>query len=401
MIEFELARQQLMAQAKPLAPIQHVALVDALGGVLAEDVVSAIDVPPADNSAVDGYAFALVSREQAQGEFSVSQRVAAGQVAGALVKGSAARIFTGAAVPQGADVVVMQEDVRVGGERVFVSADVSLSTGQNIRRRGQDVQAGDVIVSRGEKLTPWHLGLLASVGIDRVTVFRPLRIGVLSTGDELQEPGEAAQAGKIFNSNRYLMLALIRACGFEPMDGGTVADTAAETEAALSRMAEQVDVVVTSGGVSVGEEDHVRAAVEKLGAIALWKIAIKPGKPFAFGNLGAALFAGLPGNPSAVLVTFLVLLKPFLDRCQGRVSRDPVTRLLRCAFSVKPGRRQEYLRVQLSEDSHGACLVLHPNQSSGMLSSACWADGLAVLAPSTGINVGDLLPFLSFEELLR
>lgn len=405
MIEFERARQQLMAQATQLASMQQVALVDALGMVLAEDVLSTIDVPPTDNSAVDGYAFALASREQAQDGLVVSQRVAAGQVADALAQGSAARIFTGAAVPHGADLVVMQEDVRVEGEHVFVSADVVLTAGKNIRRRGQDVQAGETIVSCGEKLTPWHLGLLASVGIARVTVFKPLRIGVLSTGDELQEPGEVAQAGKIFNSNRYLMLTLIRACGFEPIDGGKVADTAAATEAALARMAEQVDVVVTSGGVSVGEEDHVRAAVEALGSIALWKIAIKPGKPFAFGNLGEALFAGLPGNPSAVLVTFLVLLKPFLDRCQGRVSRDPVPRLLRCAFSMKPGRRQEYLRVQLSDDitgkGNGACLILHPNQSSGMLSSACWADGLAVLAPGKEIRVGDALPFLSFEELLR
>lgn len=401
MIEFTLACQQLMAQAAQLAAPQQVALTDALGMVLAEDVVSTIDVPPVDNSAVDGYAFALAARAPVQHGLVVSQRVAAGQVPDALVNGTAARVFTGAAVPLGADVVVMQEDVSVRDERVVLAEGAALTTGQNIRRRGQDIQAGEVILSCGEKLTPWHLGLLASVGIGCVTVFRPLRIGVLSTGDELLEPGESVQPGKIFNSNRYLMLGLIRACGFVAIDGGTVADTAKATQAALSRMAEQADVVVTSGGVSVGEEDHVRAAVEALGSITLWKIAIKPGKPFAFGHLGDARFAGLPGNPSAVLVTFLVLLKPFLDRCQGRVSRHPVSRLLRCAFSVKPGRRQEYLRVQLIDDADGACLVLHPNQSSGMLSSACWADGLAVLVPGVAINVGDTLPFLSFEELLR
>lgn len=400
MIEFEQARQQLMAQAAQLALPQQVLLTEALGMVLVEDVVSAIDVPPEDNSAVDGYAFALGAQDHGPEGLRVSQRVAAGQVPDALVMGTAARIFTGAAVPFGADVVVMQEDVSVAGERITFGEKVALTTGQNIRRRGQDVRAGGVILSCGEKLTPWHLGLLASVGIDCVTVFRPLRIGVLSTGDELQEPGEPAQPGKIFNSNRYLMLALIRACGFVPVDGGKVADTAEATEAALSRIAKQVDIVVTSGGVSVGEEDHVRAAVEKLGSIALWKIAIKPGKPFAFGHLGDALFAGLPGNPSAVLVTFLVLLKPFLDRCQGRLSRQSVPRLLRSTFSVRPSRRQEYLRVQLVDDGDGACLALHPNQSSGMLSSACWADGLAVLAAGEGIDVGDILPFLSFEELL-
>lgn len=400
MIDFEQARQQLMADAALLASPQAVALTDALGMVLAQDVVSSIDVPPTDNSAVDGYALALGALDH--DDLMVSQRVAAGAVPETLMAGTAARIFTGASLPQGADLVVMQENVRVFGECIRVADKSTLASGQNIRRRGQDVQAGEVILSRGEKLTPWHLGLLASVGIDRVDVFRPLRIGVLSTGDELQEPGESAQPGKVFNSNRYLMLALIRACGFVPVDGGQVADTAAATQAALARMAEQVDIVVTSGGVSVGEEDHVRSAVEALGSIALWKIAIKPGKPFAFGNVGDALFAGLPGNPSAALVTFLVLLKPFLDRCQGRdEDRPPVSRLLRCVFSVKPGRRQEYLRVQLIDDGGGACLALHPNQSSGMLSSACWADGLAVLAPDQEVSTGDRLAFLSFEELLR
>ena len=330
----------------------------------------------------------------------VSQRIAAGDMAAALQAGTAARIFTGAEVPAGADLVVMQEDCQRDAETVTVSPG-ERGVGDNIRARGQDVRAGDTVLTAGTKLLPWHLGLLASIGINDVNVYRPLRVAVLSTGDELQEPGEAPAPGKIFNSNRYQLLSLVQACGFDAIDGGRVADTAAATEQALQRMADQADIVVTTGGVSVGEEDHVRAAVEKLGELTLWRIAIKPGKPFAFGSVGTTLFAGLPGNPSAVLVTFLMLLKPFLDLCQGRVCRESTAQHLPIAFAVsKAGRRQEYLRVRVQQDGAGTVLEKHPNQSSGMLSSACWADGLAVLPVGKRVAPGDVLEYFSFAQLL-
>lgn len=399
MIPFAEAQQRLMARAHLLAAIERVALNDALHRVLAEDVVSRIDVPPADNSAVDGYAIATAGLESFS--LPVSQRIAAGDVPDKLQVGTTARIFTGATVPEGADAVVMQEDCSESAEGQVLLPERKIAYAENIRRRGQDIEAGSVVVARGEKLMPWHIGLLASVGVDDVSVYRPLRIAVLSTGDELQEPGEAPLPGKIFNSNRYQILALIRACGFVAIDGGYVADSFEATRNALMERATNVDMIVTSGGVSVGEEDHVRAAVDSVGHIDLWKIAIKPGKPFAFGRVGESLFAGLPGNPSAVLVTFLILLKPFLDICQGRSTSVLLAQKIAASFSLTPGKRQQYLRVRVIDAEGDARLEKHPNQSSGMLSSACWSDGLAVIPAGESVTEGEALSFYSFESLLK
>ena len=397
MIDVDQARAQLMAAAQQRAPVVRVPLRQALGRVLAVPVSSPVDVPPADNSAVDGYAVAGAPVSP----LPVSQRIAAGTVPERLAPGTAARIFTGATVPAGADRVVMQENCTLAQDRLMVSNADAVSAGANIRPRGQDVRAGEMVLAAGEKLLPWHLGLLASVGIGEVEVYAPLRVAVLSTGDELQEPGEPPEAGKIFNSNRYQLLALLQQCGFDAIDGGRVADDCDATEAALASLAHQADVVITSGGVSVGEEDHVRAAVQKLGELTLWKVAIKPGKPFAFGRIGEAVFAGLPGNPSALLVTFLVLLKPFLDRCQGRQNSALAMQTLPAGFTSRPGKRQEYLRVRVRDESGVATLEKHPNQSSGMLSSACWAEGLAVLPADVALEQGDRLAYMTFAELMR
>ena len=414
MISVDDARAQIMAKVpafltrrRAKADATHTevrTLLEALGCVLAENIVSSIDVPPADNSAVDGYA---VRAADVMNALPISQRIPAGVTATPLEQASAARIFTGAEVPSGADAVVMQEECSADDSSVRIHQSARVASGDNIRPRGQDVKQGELVLAAGEKLLPWHLGLLASIGVDRVRVFTPLRVVVLSTGDELQEPGEPPAPGKIFNSNRYQLLGLLKECGFSGIDGGVVADTAAASEAALQRYSSCADVscadvIITTGGVSVGEEDHVRAAVEKLGELSLWKMAIKPGKPFAFGRVGDAVFAGLPGNPSAVLVTFLILLKPFLQACQGQVEKSCAAQQLPADFAVaKPGRRQEYLRVRVVEKDGQRVLMKHPNQSSGMLSSACWADGLAVLPAGVSVSRGDDLAFWSFAELLR
>ncbi|MBZ2190388.1 molybdopterin molybdotransferase MoeA [Alcanivorax sp. JB21] len=398
MMSVDAALARLLAAVPAPPAVQTVPLGESLHHVLAETVFSAVTVPPSDNSAVDGYALRYADLATHPEGLPVSQRIPAGAMPLPLAPGSAARIFTGASVPEGADTVVMQEQCTVQDDAETVLP-TEARQGSNIRRQGQDIDAGAEVVAAGTRLTARHIGLLASVGLAQVRVFRPLRVAVLSTGDELAEPGEALAPGQIYNSNRFLLCALLREAGFVPVDMGRVADRRADTEAALARAAAEADLVLTTGGVSVGEEDHVRGAVLAQGALDLWRIAIKPGKPFAFGRVGEVPFMGLPGNPSAVLVTFMVLVLPWLRRAQCLAGDPhwPVT-WLPAGFSVdKPGRRQEYLRVQVAGPAGAQQLVPHDNQSSGMLSSACWAHGLAVVPAETSVAVGDRLAFLRFE----
>src|SRR5690606_27704805 len=368
------AQARLLAAVPAPPATEWCPLNAALNLILAETVTSTVTVPPSDNSAVDGYAL----RHADLGALRpVSQRIPAGAVPAPLAAGSAARIFTGATVPQGADTVVMQEECEALDGQVRLPAASSVKEGANIRRAGQDIRAGDEVVSAGTRLSPRHLGLLASVGVAEVSVYKPLRVALLSTGDELAEPGTAAVPGQIYNSNRYLLHALLAEAGMIPVDLGRVADDYAATHGALASAGQRCDLVLTSGGVSVGEEDHVRAAVVALGSLDLWRVAIKPGKPFAFGHLGDTPFMGLPGNPSAVLVTFMMLVLPCLRRAQG-LAGDPMPPCvgLPAGFSTnKPGKREEYLRVQVVGEAGQQRLQPHPNQSSGMLSSACWAEG--------------------------
>ncbi len=383
---------RLQSQSGCLCGEQQVALAAATGRVLATDLISPIDVPPADNSAVDGYALRSADAERS---LPIIDRITAGLVPAPLAANSAARIFTGAAVPPGADAVVMQEDCVVDADRVSLPA---VKAGANIRRRGQDVQAGDTVLTAGTLLTPWHLGLIASLGLDEVSVRQPLRVAVLTTGSELQRPGETPLPGKIFNSNSTMLTALLQQIGCDVVDVGIVADSAGATRAALEQAARSAQLVISTGGVSVGEEDHVRDAVAALGRIDLWKVAIKPGKPFAFGAVHNSLFLGLPGNPASMLVTFLLLVKPLLDRCRGVVAPAPVWYSLPAAFETgKAGKREEYLRVRINADG---ALEAHPNQSSGMLSSACWSEGLARVPAERTVSTGALVDFLPFSRLL-
>ncbi|MCB1676522.1 MAG: molybdopterin molybdotransferase MoeA [Halioglobus sp.] len=372
-------------------------LLEALGYTLAEDVTSELDVPGYDNSAMDGYALRAA---QAGSALPISQRIPAGAPGGELQPGTAARIFTGGAIPPGADAVVMQENCTVQDGVVSVSG--AVAPGQNIRPRGQDIAAGATVLARGRVLRPQDMGLLSSVGCARVSVYRPLRVAVLSTGDELIEPGAGElREGQLYNSNRYTLAGLLRGLNMTVIDGGIVPDDADLTARALRDAAAEADCVITSGGVSVGEEDHVKAQVERLGHLDLWKLAIKPGKPLAFGRIGDTPFIGLPGNPTSVFVTFCLIARPYLLRRQGVAEPDLPALQARAAFSVtQAGSRQEYLRVALADSPQGPLASRFPNQSSGVLSSVSYSNALAVIPPGATVAEGDLVQVIPLDLLV-
>ena len=368
--------------------------------MLGEDVRSGLDVPPADNTSMDGYAMRCADVPAAGTLLPVSQRIPAGVVGEALKPGTAARIFTGAQVPAGADAVVMQEQCEAQGDSVRV--DAVPSPGQWIRRRAEDVQQGQVVLTAGARLTPQALGLAASVGAATLQVMRRPRVALFSTGDELVMPGEQLLPGAIYNSNRFTLRALIQAMGCDCTDLGIVPDNLAATRDALRRAAMGNDLIVTSGGVSVGEEDHLRPAVQAEGRIELWQIAIKPGKPLAFGSVAradgsAAYIVGLPGNPVSSFVTFLLMVRPVLLRLQGTSDLQARHTLMRADFDwPRPDKRREFLRARRNE---AGGLDLFPNQSSGVLTSAVWGDGLVDNPSGQAIRRGDAVRFLSFNEL--
>jgi len=394
LLTFEDALSQLLMAARPVSERESVGLLDATGRVLAGDLVSSLAVPPHDNSAMDGYAVRCADVTEPGIRLPVSQRVPAGSNPAALVGASAARIFTGAPIPPGADAVVMQERCRADGE--CVQLDELPRSGQNIRRRGEDIEVGAVVLNAGTRLKAAHIGLAASIGVPRLDVLRRLRVAVFFTGDELREPGEALAPGAIFNSNRYMVRSLLAALGCEVTDLGIVRDDLGATREALRQAAAEHDVVLTCGGVSVGEEDHVKAAVEAEGALSLWKIAIKPGKPLAFGRVGEADFIGLPGNPVSAFVTFVMLVQPFLQRRIGLRDALPRRREVPAGFDwPRVESRREFVRVQLDAAGHA---VQHPRQGSGVLSSCAWADGLLDIAPGRSFVAGDLLPYISLRE---
>ena len=384
-----------------MAEAEERSVFEARGRVLAQRVRSQLDVPPGDNTSMDGYALCCADLAAANGVLPVSQRIPAGTMPVALVKGSAARIFTGAQVPAGADAVVMQEQCRSEGENVRI--DAAPTPGQWIRRRGEEVRSGDVVLPPGCRMTPQAMGLAATVGAATVFLARRPRVALFSTGDELAMPGEPLKPGAIYNSNRYTLRGLIEAFGGECMDLGIVPDKLDATREALRRAAQGNDLIVTSGGVSVGEEDHLRPAVALEGRVDLWQIAIKPGKPFAFGEVrrqdgSCAHFIGLPGNPVSSWVTFLLLVRPVLLRLQGALQAELQPVRLRADFDwPHPDKRREFLRVR--RNAQGG-LDLFPNQSSGVLSSTVWADALVDNPPSTAIRIGDEVRALMIPELL-
>ncbi|WP_294769954.1 gephyrin-like molybdotransferase Glp [uncultured Rhodoferax sp.] len=398
------ALAQLLAAVQPLAGTDTVATAEADGRVLAQAIVSGLQVPPHDNSAMDGYALRVEDVLAGADALPVSQRIAAGSMGTALQAGTVARIFTGAPVPEGADAVVMQEDCTVQ-EAADGSTRVQINTlplpGQNIRRSGEDVARGDVVLAAGTRLGPAALGLAASVGMAQLQVVRRPRVALFSTGDELVMPGTVPPAqmppGAIYNSNRFFLHSLLRRLGCEVTDLGIVPDRLEATVQALRDAAQAHDLILTSGGVSVGEEDHIKPAVQALGQLNLWQIAIKPGKPFAHGRVGDAHFVGLPGNPVSSFVTFLVLVRPFLLRLQGVSDVAMKTIAARADFDwPKADKRREFLRVR--RNGQGG-LELFPHQGSGVLTSAAWGDGLVDVPPGEPIHYGATVRYIPFGEL--
>ena len=401
------ALPKLLAQARALTGVQSVSTFEADGRVLAQDVTSALQVPPQDNSSMDGYAVRVADCVQAGAVLRVTQRIPAGTHGTQLHAGEAARIFTGAPIPPGADAVVMQEDCEaLEGDQVKVNKAVPV--GQWIRRSGEDVTRGATVLSKGTRLTPAELGLAASIGLAQLQVSARPRVALFSTGDELVMPGdvapEAMPAGAIYNSNRFFLRAMLQRLGCEVTDLGIVPDKREATIAALRDAAQHHDLILTSGGVSVGEEDHIKPAVESLGELNLWQLAIKPGKPFAYGKVnrgpeaGACHFMGLPGNPVSSFVTFLLLVRPFVLALQGVTHTDIARTEMVAHFDwPRADKRREFLRVK--RNAQGG-LDLFPNQSSGVLTSAVWGDGVVDNPAGQTISKGDTVRFISFAEWL-
>jgi molybdopterin molybdotransferase len=393
------ALERLLGVVSPLTETEVVSTFEGLGRVLAQEVRSLVDVPSADNSAMDGYALRCTDVPASGAVLPVSQRIPAGTVGTPLKPGTAARIFTGALVPEGADAVVMQEQCEAleGAVRVNTAP----QPGTAIRRRGEDLSRDAVALPSGLRLTPQALGLAATAGAAALTVARRPRVALFSTGDELAMPGEPLKPGAIYNSNRFTLRALIQALGCECTDLGIVPDQLAATRDALRRAAQGHDLIVTSGGVSVGEEDHLKPAVQAEGSLDLWQMAIKPGKPLAFGSVrraddSHAWFVGLPGNPVSSFVTFLLAVRPVLLKLQGATALQPVGVPMRADFDwPRADKRREFLRARRN-DRGGLDLFTH--QGSGVLTSTVWADGLIDNPPETPIRAGDTVRFISLAE---
>ena len=387
---------QLLADV-PSWGVESRDLAQALGAILAVDVYAQIDVPPADNSAMDGYALRAADLKDGA-LLPISQRIPAGATACALQTGTAARIFTGASIPVGADTVVAQEDCEFVNDGLKVN--VSPRLGQHIRPKGQDIAKGQLILAKGHRLLAADLGLLASLGIASVSVGCGLKIALMSTGDELREPGEVLADGQIYNSNRPMLAALIRSLGAEVLDCGIVGDTPQATREALQWAAANADVVISSGGVSVGEEDHVKAQVEALGSLNLWKLAIKPGKPLAYGRVAGVPFFGLPGNPVSGFVTFCLLVRPYLLKMLGATQLLPPQWSARALFDwPRAGTRQEYLRARVVPSEAGMDVDIHPQQSSGALSSVSWCNALAIIPIGKTLRRGDIVEVIFLRDI--
>jgi molybdopterin molybdotransferase len=388
----------LLSAARPVDAVEVVPTLDANGRVLAAAQVSTINVPSKDNTQMDGYAVRSEDCASGSATLAVAQRIPAGQVGQFLEAGTAARIFTGAMIPDGADAVVMQEQCEVP-EAGRVTIKHTPKSGEWIRRAGEDIVAGAEILPAGTILGSAELGLAASVGLARLPVRRRLKVAVFFTGDELSMPGEPLAPGAIYNSNRFTLRALLENLDCEVVDHGIVPDSLEQTRATLRAAASGSDLIITSGGVSVGDEDHVKPAVEAEGKLTMWQIAVKPGKPLAFGEVGNAFFLGLPGNPVSSLVTFLLFVRPFILGLQGALPVPLRSYPMRADFNwPKADRRNEFLRVRVN-DSDG--LDLFPNQGSGVLTSAVWGDGLVDNPPGQVIAKGDTVRYIPFSHLFN
>ena len=385
------ALARLLAEANPVAEVEEVSTLEATNRVLARAQRSTMDVPPLDNSAMDGYAVRVADGAKLR----VAQKIMAGSTGKALEPGTAARIFTGAPIPPGADAVVMQEHCAVENE--FVVLKKKPKPGEWVRYVGSDVKKGGEILPAGKRLLPQDTGLAASVGIKTLPVYRKVRLGLFFTGDELVMPGEPLPPGRIYNSNRFTLRGLGEVFGCEVQDYGIVPDTLEATRAALRRAAAETDLIVTSGGVSVGDADYVKPAVEAEGRLLMWRIAMKPGRPLAFGSVQKSFFIGLPGNPVSSFVTFLVFVRPFLLRTQGLTAIHPRSIPARADFDwLEPDARREFLRVKWNAQGG---LDLYPTQDSAVLTSTSWAHGLVDNPAAQPIRKGELVRFLPYSEL--
>ena len=397
MLSVDEALEVLLAGAKAVAEVEQVPTLEASGRVLARALASTMDVPPMDNSAMDGYAMRAAEVPAAETRLRLAQRIAAGEVGKPLAAGTAARIFTGAPIPPGADAIVMQEFCSVEGDSVVVRK--VPKPGEWVRRTGSDVRKGDTVVAAGKRLLPQDTGLAASVGIGTLPVYRRVRMGLFFTGDELVMPGEPLAPGRIYNSNRFTLNGMAHAFGCDVRDYGIVPDSLEATRAVLKRASAECDIIVTSGGVSVGDADFVKPAVEAEGSLLMWRISMKPGRPLAFGRVGACAFIGLPGNPVSSFVTFLIFVRPFLLRTQGIVQVAPRAIEARADFDWSdPDPRREFLRAKWNASGG---LDLYPTQDSAVLTSTAWADGLVDNPPNRSIRKGDHVRYLPFTELYR
>jgi molybdopterin molybdotransferase len=378
-----------------------VSLDDALRKILADDICANINVPEFDNSAMDGYAIALKPEQISTPgilNFKITDRIQAGSTGSTLAPGCAARIFTGAPIPQGANTVIMQEVCEVSKDGCSIETWQPLSLNENIRPLGNDISSGDVILKKGRQLKAQDIALTASIGVKELRVFKQLKVGLFFTGDELIEPGETLKNGEIFNSNRYALVALLTQLNCNIVNLGNIKDDFNATLNALDTLADDCDLIITTGGVSVGEEDHVKPAVEKLGKLSLWRIKVKPGKPLAFGHIGKSAFIGLPGNPVSAMVTFFLFAQPFIKKMQGMSNYKNQPIQVQTNFDwLKPKPRREFVRVRLDHTTMPVSASLYPKQGSDVLSSIVWADGLLEIPEDTTFSQGKVLNYYSLN----
>ena len=394
----------LIDSAIVTAKTEAVSLDDSLGRILASDIHSTINVPGFDNSAMDGYTIALNDNQVAQENlcFDVVDRIAAGSTGKDLNSGSAARIFTGAPIPKGANTVVMQEECKLSEDKSQITVARAINLNENIRPTGNDILKGNVILSSGNQIKPQDISLAASVGVGELVVFKKIKVGVFFTGDELVEPGNPLSPGKIYNSNRYALVALLKQVGCDVVNLGNIEDKLDATCDALEALESQCDLIMTTGGVSVGEEDHVKPAVEKLGELNLWKIRMKPGKPLAYGKVKQTPFIGLPGNPVSSFVTFCIFSLPFIKKMQGNSNYESKILKVKTSFDCKRAKpRREYARVRIDYSTETPLANLFPKQGSDVMSSVVWADGIIEIPENTTFEAGTILNYYSMDELTR